>query len=69
MIGRSSRLMLYHKDLHCTEHTLVNVNVLSRADVLSDWFSEIPLLNTCRKVFYNSQQLFDNLIVICQYFF
>ena len=47
------------------EHTLANVIVLSRADVLLDWFSAMPLSNTCREVFDNSQQLFDNLIVVC----
>ena len=34
MRGRLTRLMLYHKDVYRVEHSLVNMIVLSRADVL-----------------------------------
>ena len=66
MRERSTRLMLYYKYLYCVEHTLVNAIFLSRADVLSDLFSAMPLSNTCREVFDNRQQLFDNLNVVCR---
>ena len=36
MRGRLTRLMMYYKDKHCAGHTLANVIVLYRADVLSD---------------------------------
>ena len=66
MRGRSTRLVLYNKDAYLVEHSLVNVTVLSCADIPSDSFPAIPLSNTCREILDKSQYLYDNLIVVCR---